>query len=428
MNFLESQKIAGQLEGIGYSYAPDKMNADYVVLNTCAVRETAERKIYGTIGLIKKYGKSGVKIAVGGCVTQVKGKEIYDRYKQVDIIFGSRNKEMLPQFFESADKGKRILNLDEIVNEDIEYALSAKRDSKYSAFVEIMKGCNNFCSYCIVPYARGREISIPPDNIKDKIVGLIDKGYKEFTLLGQNVNSYGKKFTDDKDRNYRFLDLLNDLEGINGIYRLRFITSHPKDFSFELADLMATSNIIAHSLHLPIQSGSNKILKLMNRGYSKEDYIEKISYLRSKIPDIALSTDMIFGFPSEDERDFLESIDILKKINYQIAFLFQFSVRTGTAAAKMEEKFIDNKTKLERLQYAIDFQNKISYERSKNYIGNIEDLLFYSSDKTGKKLMGRDTHNMIVVADGKKKDIGNIKKVKINDGNSYTLFGSQLNE
>ncbi len=426
MNVLEAQKTSGQLISMGLKKAASEFEADLVIFNTCAVRHTAERKIFGKIGEVKKRGKENVKIAVGGCVAQVEGNELFKKYKNIDIIFGSRNKTLLPNLFKRSLNGERVIDLNMGFDDfDLKYAVNAERNSKYSAFVEIMKGCNNFCTYCIVPYARGREISYTPENIINKIKILVDKGFKEITLLGQNVNSYGNNFVDGNDRHYNFLDLLGDIEKIKGIFLLRFITSHPKDFNNELVDIMAESNILAHSLHLPVQSGSNKILKLMNRKYTVEEYLNKITYLKKRIPDIALTTDMIFGFPGEDEKDFEASLYLLKEIRYNVSFLFQFSPRLNTPASKMTDLFIPDHEKLRRLQYAIKIQNDISLEKSKEYIGMTKNVLFDGFDKTLKHAKGRDTHNMIVIS-GDPHIIGSIKKVKVRDANSFTLFGEVI--
>ncbi|MCD6579424.1 tRNA (N6-isopentenyl adenosine(37)-C2)-methylthiotransferase MiaB [bacterium] len=426
MNVLEAQKMEGHLLSLDYEKAHNEFEADLVIFNTCAVRHTAERKIFGKIGEVKKKGKPGGKIAVGGCVSQVEGEILFKKYKNIDIVFGSRNKNLISVFYHRALNGERVLDLTMGFDDfDLKYATNAKRDSKYSAFVEIMKGCNNYCTYCIVPYARGKELSYTPKNILNTIKTLIDQGYKEITLLGQNVNSFGTKFVDDVKRNYSFLDLLNDIEKIQGIFLLRFITSHPKDFNNDLIDIMADSNILAHSLHLPLQSGSNRILKLMNRKYTIEEYLNKIEYLKTRIPDIALTTDMIFGFPGETEKDFEDSIAILKKVRYNVSFLFQFSPRINTPAAKMEDLFVPEKEKLKRLQYAIEIQNEISLELSKKYIGTKKKVLFDGVDRTNKYARGRDSHNMIVIA-GDKSIIGKIRDVKINDANSFTLFGDIL--
>ncbi len=426
MNVLEAQKMKGRLLSQGYEESSSEFEADIVIFNTCMVRETAERKIYGKMGQIHKKGKEGVQIALGGCVTQVKGEELYDKYTYVPLIFGSRNKHNIARQLEQISDSQRVIDLS-FEDEDLEYALNASRDSEYTAFVEIMKGCNNYCSYCIVPFARGGELSNTPERVLVEIQDLLSRGFREIILLGQNVNSYGIPFTDGIQREIDFTGLLKKILKFSGLFRLRFITSHPKDFNDELADIIAEEPKMAHSLHLPVQSGSNEVLKRMNRKYSREEYVGKILSLREKLPDIALSTDMIFGFPGESEADFLRSVGLLKEIRYKTGFLFKYTPRAGTAAAEYEDN-IPVEEKLRRLNYAIDIQKEITREIASDYIGTTQEVLFDGKDKTGKKISGRDTHDMIVVADLPDDYIGKVVRMKIYDGNSFTLFGRPENE
>ncbi len=424
MNVLEAEKMKGLLIAEGYEEAPDEFNSDVVIMNTCAVRETAERKIFGKIGQIRKHGRPGLLIAVCGCVTQVSGESIFEKYPGIDIVLGSGNKMNIAAYLSKAGSSARILDLGNGPERDsAECAQLAKRGSEYSAFIEIMKGCDNFCAYCIVPYARGGEVSLPPVLVLDEIKMLIDRGYKEFTLLGQNVNSYGKKFADGSERRFRFHDLLGEIEKIKGIFRLRFITSHPRDLSSETIDVMASSGIIAHSLHLPAQSGSDRILKAMNRGYTISEYLEKVERLKKDIPGFAFTTDIIFGFPGETESDYRDTLNLMERVRFKNAFLFRYSERRKTAASGISEGLVDNEEKLSRLQNAIEIQKKISLEESIGYVGATKNVLFSSLDRKGRNISGRDTHDMIVIVENNMDKLGTVRDVLIERANSFTLYG-----
>ena len=338
MNVHESEKLAGILEDMGYIETTQDNLADIVVFNTCAIRESAEQKIFAHIGEFKKLKKENPNliIAICGCMSQQNNypENILKKFPFVDIIFGTHNISKLKEFILTKKaRKKKVVSIDEtedIIDRD---TMPKKRTSGINAWVNIMYGCNNFCTYCIVPYVRGREVSRPIDDIIKEVKELLDQGYKQITLLGQNVNSYGN---DTQDKNQTFANLLKNLDELNYDFWLTFMTSHPKDISTEVIDIIAESKHIYHYLHLPVQSGSNNILKLMNRKYTKEAYLEKIEYAKRKIPDIEFSSDIIVGFPTETEEDFVQTMQMAEKVEYGQLFTFIYSKRRGTVAEKLD--------------------------------------------------------------------------------------------
>lgn len=415
MNVHESEKIAGQFASRGFLPTENVSEADVIVLNTCCVRETAETKVYGHLGRIKSMKKNGAVLAVCGCMTQQAGvaQALFKRCPFVDIIIGTFNQPLLGEYFDAfSATGKRIVEVWD-KERDISATNSAVRDSSVNAWVNIMYGCNNFCSYCIVPYVRGRERSRPIDDIICDVDKLLSSGYKQITLLGQNVNSY--KY---EDKN--FIDLLKLLD--NGKkYRLKFMTSHPKDFSLALAEEIARSSVLAKYLHLPVQAGSNRILAEMNRRYTREDYFQKIDAVRSLVPDIGLSSDMMVGFPTETEEDFQETLDLAERVKYNNLFMFIYSRRSGTPADKMPQ--LDYKTKQARIDRLIKAQFEISKAIAANMVGQEMEVLI--AEKNGDKAFGK-AQNDAAISFTSSSAVGDFVKVKITASKNANLTGEEV--
>lgn len=426
MNEHDSEKIAWVLETIGYEKTEDMEDADFIIFNTCAVRETSETRVLGKIGETKRHKRlrPDMIIAVAGCMSQ--RQEMVDllvgTYNQVDIILGTNNIEKLPQLINRHKKtGEVVVDILE-EHREVDENVEANRLYDFKAFVNIIYGCNNFCSYCIVPYTRGREISREPENIIQEIKDLAANGLKEVTLLGQNVNSYGKTL----DRNYGFTDLLEEINDIDGLEIIRFMTSHPKDISDELIEAYGRLDKLSNHLHLPVQSGSNRLLKLMNRGYTREDYMEKIKRVREINPDIAISTDIIVGYPGETEEDFQETLDLVREVEYDSAFTFLYSKREGTPAAKIKEQ-VDEKTKHERFQKLIESINPIALEKNQKYLGEEVQVLVDGVSKNDESVLtGRTRDSKIVNLKADQSHIGKIVDVKIKKVKTFTLDGDIL--
>ncbi|GFN37135.1 tRNA (N6-isopentenyl adenosine(37)-C2)-methylthiotransferase MiaB [Tepidimicrobium xylanilyticum] len=423
MNEHDSEKISWILENMGYIWTDSKEDSDFIIYNTCLVRENAELKVYGQLGALKelKRKKPDLILAVCGCMMQREPirNVILEKYKHVDIIFGTGNIHKLPQLISRHyQTNETVVDIVEDTREIIEN-IEANRKYTFKAYVNIMYGCNNFCTYCIVPYTRGRERSREPENILEEIKNLAENGCKEITLLGQNVNSYGKTLSYD----YNFANLLKDINKIDGIERIRFMTSHPKDLSNELIEAMAELEKVCEHLHLPVQSGSSKILKAMNRKYTKEDYLNLVEKIKTRIPDISLSTDIIVGFPGETEEDFNETLDLVKKVEYDSAFTFLYSIREGTIAAKMENQ-IPDKIKHKRFQQLIDTLYPIFYQKNLKYENEIVEVLVEEVSKNNEKILsGRTRHGRLVHFGGDRSLIGQLVNVKIDNAKTFTLEG-----
>lgn len=426
MNEHDSEKISWILENMDYIKTDSAEKADFIIYNTCAIRENAELKVYGKIGALKKLKglNPDLMIAICGCMMQREDvrKIITTKHKHVDIIFGTHNIHKLPQLINSHLKsGETIVDILEDTREIVEH-IDVNRTYSYKAYINIMYGCNNFCTYCVVPYTRGRELSRTPENILREIEGLAKEGCKEVTLLGQNVNSYGKTL----DYDYNFSNLLEDINKIDGIERIRFMTSHPKDLSKDLIKSYATLDKLAEHLHLPIQSGSNKVLKEMNRNYTRESYIEIIKELRKAVPNIGLSTDIIVGFPGETEEDFNATLELVKEIRFDSAYTFLYSVREGTKAAKMENQ-VDYKVKHERFQRLSDALNEISLEENQKLIGQTLDVLVEEVSKNNPEVLtGRTRTYKLVHFKGNEDLIGSIVNIKIEKTTTFTLEGTLI--
>ncbi len=425
-NEHDSEKISWILENIGYEWVDNFKESDLIIYNTCLVRENAELKLYGQLGALKnlKRKKPDIMIAVCGCMMEREESRevILSKYKHVDIIFGTKNIDKLPQLINRYEQtGKTVVD---VVEDDREIAedIGANRKYPFKAYVDIMYGCNNFCTYCIVPYTRGREKSREPKNVIAEVEELANKGYKEITLLGQNVNSYGNTL----DYDYSFAKLLREINKINGIERIRFMTSHPKDLSDELISAIAELDKVCEHFHLPVQSGSNRVLKAMNRKYTREDYINLVEKLKEAVPGIAITTDIIVGFPGETEEDFNDTLDLVKKVGYDSAFTFLYSIREGTYAANMENQ-IPNEVKHERFQRLLDTLYPIFYEKNIPYKDKIVDVLVEEVSKNDENVLsGRTRTGKLVHFQGSKDLIGEIVDIKIDKIKSFTLEGYKI--
>lgn len=424
MNEEDSEKLAGMLKVMGYSSTDSKQDADLIVFNTCCVRENAELKVYGNLGALKRLKKenSNLIIAVCGCMMQQKGiaDNIKKKYPFVDLIFGTHNTHKFPELINNAMQSENtILEVWESEGEIVE-GIPIVRENNFKALVTIMYGCNNFCTYCIVPFVRGRERSRNPFDIVEEVKNLALEGYKEITLLGQNVNSYGKGLDGDMS----FAKLLRMIDDIDGIERIRFMTSHPKDLSDDLIFAVRDLSKVCKHIHLPVQSGSTRLLKVMNRNYTKEKYIELIEKIRYYIPNIAISTDIIVGFPGETEDDFNETIDLVEKAGFDSAFTFLYSTREGTPASNMTER-IDEKIKHERFNRLVSILNEIGLHKNREYKNKTVKVLAEGISKNDEsKLMGRTDTGKLVNFSSKDMNItGKIVDVKITEALTWSLNG-----
>ncbi len=423
MNIHESEKLAGILTSMGYSPSDNELNADIIVFNTCCIRENAENTADGNIGALKKLKKANkdLIIAVGGCMTQQVGyaQKLHQKFPFIDIIFGTHNLENFRSLLENKLKQKRTLI--EVLDKEgpIIEGTPKTRTSYPNAWVNITYGCNNFCTYCIVPYVRGRERSRKLEDIVNECKTLVKDGYKEITLLGQNVNSYGK------DLGVDFADLINEISKIEGKFRLRFMTNHPKDLTEKLVVALSKSNKICKSIHLPIQAGSNRILKLMNRKYDRESYFEKVEMLRKYIPDIAITTDIMVGFPTETDQDFMDTVDVVERVGFSGAFTFVYSRREGTPAAKMDGQIEESVSK-QRIMHLIDLQNNINRSQSKQYIGKTIEVLCEGYDDKKDMHLGRDTYGRMLYFKGEQSDVGNFINVKVEKTGGISLVGQKV--
>ncbi len=422
MNARDSEKLVGILEEVGYVPAYDE-KADFVIYNTCTVRENANNKVYGRLGYLHSLKKKNPEmiIALCGCMMQeeVVINKLKESYKFVNLIFGTHNifkfPELLYNTFQTDDM---IIDIWEDTNRIVE-KLPVSRKYSFKSGVNIMFGCNNFCSYCIVPYVRGRERSRHPEEIIDEIKSLVDDGVKEVMLLGQNVNSYGKGLDED----INFAKLLKKVDEIEGLERIRFMTSHPKDLSDELIEVMSSSKNVCKHLHLPLQSGSSDILTKMNRHYSKDDYLRLVDKIRNKIPDIALTTDIIVGFPGETEEDFLETMDVVRQVEFDSAFTFIYSKRTGTPAATMDNQIPEDVIK-DRFDRLLEEVQSISCKKADAYTGSIQSVLVENVNEQDNTLVsGRMSNNSIVHFPGDKSLIGCIVNVKLTECKGFYYIG-----
>lgn len=427
MNLHESEKISGILSGMGMSAVNEPENADVVVFNTCCIRDTAERRALGNIGKMKELKKKNknLLIVVTGCMTQQNGfaENMKERYQYVDVILGTHNiSDLENQIRIRLEKKKRVAAVIDTNGYIDDETTPVTRTSFPNAWVNINYGCNNFCTYCIVPYVRGRERSRDMKSIISECEKLIKDGYKEITLLGQNVNSYGN---DVPDENVNFANLLREVAKIDGKFRIRFMTSHPKDLTEDVVKAIRDNDKICNNIHLPIQAGSNSVLKNMNRRYTREHYLGLIDMIRRYLPDCGITTDIMVGFPYETEEDFLDTMDIVEKVRFSTAFTFIYSVRKGTKAAEMPQ--IPYEIKQNRIKRLIARQNEITEEISKDYVGNVYEILVEGmQEKKNGYVVGRTESGRLVSAKGDESMIGEFKNVKITAVKNAQLLGEIL--
>ncbi|MFR3920495.1 MAG: tRNA (N6-isopentenyl adenosine(37)-C2)-methylthiotransferase MiaB [Clostridia bacterium] len=429
LNENDSEKIAGMLENMGYEKTEKLEDADFIAFNTCCVRENAEDRLFGKLGEVKKYKESrGTIIAIGGCMMQE--KHIVEKLKQsypfFDIVFGTHTLHKLPEdIYNSLISRKRIEDILDIDGEVIE-GLPIKRDDNIKASVLIMNGCNNFCTYCIVPYVRGRERSRKAEDIISEIQQLSNEGYKEITLLGQNVNSYmrvEREKGEDVGEINSFAKLLLEINKIEGIERIRFVSPHPKDFTDDVIQAIKNCEKVCKIIHLPLQSGSSKILKQMNRKYTKEQYLKLVEKMKKEIPNIVFSTDIIVGFPGETEEDFEDTLDVVEKVCFEQVYMFIYSRRVGTPADKMENQVPEEikHERFDRLKKLVESQIEFN---NKKYVGTVQKVLVEGNSKTNKNLLtGRTETNKVVNFEGKDELIGKVTDVKIESEHMWYLKG-----
>ena len=444
LNENDSERISGMLEESGYTKTDDLSKANVIVFNTCCVRENAEDRLFGKLGEVKKYKEeNGCIIAIGGCMMQEKHmiQKIQESYPFVDVIFGPHTLQKLPEdLYNSIIENKKIEDILDIDGEVVE-GIPTAREDKIKASVTIMNGCNNFCTYCIVPYVRGRERSRHPADIYNEVVCLAKQGYKEITLLGQNVNSYlvsekakgenvdfiVKKENGDECKVNSFATLLRLINEIDGIERIRFISPHPKDFTDDVIDAIRDSEKVCKLIHLPLQSGSTEVLKTMNRKYTKEQYLELAEKIKNKIPDIEFSTDIIVGFPGETEKDFEDTLDVVSKVKFEQIFMFIYSRRVGTPGDKMENQ-IPEEIKHQRFDKLKKLAENIIAEKNANYVGKTELVLVEGKSKTNEKIYtGRTETNKVVNFEGNENMIGKILPMKIVSEHMWYLKGKYDN-
>ncbi|MDD7187372.1 MAG: tRNA (N6-isopentenyl adenosine(37)-C2)-methylthiotransferase MiaB [Clostridia bacterium] len=422
MNVHESEKIAGILSGMGYLQCKAPEDADVIVFNTCCVRENAEQHAFGNIGMLKKLKaeKPELVIAVCGCMTQQGNfsEKLLKSYPYVDLVIGTFNIDKFGELLaKKIESKKRLVEILE-KNGEISESVTPLRSSFPNAWVNVMYGCNNFCSYCIVPYVRGRERSRRADKIVAEIKGLVENGYKEITLLGQNVNSYGKDLKDGSS----FSSLLDEIGKLEGKFRLRFMSNHPKDLTEEVVEAIERNPHACKAIHLPVQSGSDRILKEMNRRYTVEDYLGKVAKIRDIIPNCAITTDIIVGFPTETEKEFEDTVSLVEKVRYDGAFTFVYSPREGTKAAAMDGQ-IPADVKKDRIMRLVDIQNEINREESSKYVGSTVEILFEDYDEKKQKYMGRDERGRMAYCEYPENVVGKFAEVEITSTGGMSLIG-----
>ena len=426
-NVADSERIKGMLKRAGYGFTENVEDADFILFNTCAVREHAEDRVFGNVGALKKLKRRHPQILVAlcGCMMEQEhvAKRIRESFSFVGLVFGTHCLHLFPELlYKSLVDGSRVFlrdNDDKLVHEGI----PSERDGSFKGWLPIMYGCDNFCTYCIVPYVRGRERSREPDIIISEAREMIQSGYKDITLLGQNVNSYGKGL----EPRPTFAGLLREIDKIDGDYWLRFMTSHPKDCTRELIDTIADSRHVSLHLHLPFQSGSDRVLKAMNRHYTREKYLDIINYAKSRIPDVSLTSDVIVGFPGETREDFEQTLSLIREVGFTSLFTFIFSPRKGTPAAQMPDPVSDEEKGL-WFRELLAVQEEIAAQRCSSMIGRAEKVLVEERSKTVGRLCGRTSGNIIVEFDGDESLIGDFHNVKITHARNWILTGELVKE
>lgn len=427
MNVADSEVVAAILEDKGYQRTQEKSEADVILVNTCSVRENAEQRVRGRVQGFSEVKKKNphVLVAIMGCMAERLGEALFEQEKNVNIVVGPDAYMDLPLLVEKAEKGEKAINIELSTTETYKDICPSRIDeTAISGFVSIMRGCNNFCTYCIVPYTRGRERSRDIESILNEIRDMRDKGFKEVTLLGQNVNSY---LFEKEGEKISFPALLKRVAEEVPEMRVRFTTSHPKDMSDETLHVIAEHDNICKMIHLPAQSGSSRILKVMNRKYTREWYLDRIAAIRRILPDCAISTDLFCGFHSETEEDYQETLSLMREVGYDSAFLFKYSERPGTYAAQHLPDTVSEEEKVRRLQGMIDLQNQLSEESNKRDIGKVFEVLIEGfSKRSREQLFGRTSQNKVVIFDKKNYRVGQFIKVRINRASSATLFGDPV--
>lgn len=430
LNENDSEKLIGMIEQMGYKETKINSKADLYIINTCCVRENSEEKLFGKLGELKKIkGKSNKIIAIGGCMMQEKHivEKLNKSYPFIDIIFGTHTLYNFPEdLYEVLEKRKKIKDIVDIDGEIYE-GIPVKRSDNKKASVTIMYGCNNFCSYCIVPYVRGRERSRKAKDILNEIKELAKEGYKEITLLGQNVNSYMKSEAKNSDEINSFAKLLIAVNAIEGIETIRFLSSHPKDFTDDVIDAIKKCEKVSKLIHIPVQSGSTEVLKNMNRKYTKEQYLELIEKIKKEIPGVVFSTDIIVGFPGETEEDFEDTLDVIKKVNYEQTYMFIYSKRVGTPADKMENQ-VPEDVKHKRFNKLKLICDELTQKSNLKYLGTIQRVLVEGYSKNnGNMLTGRTDTNKVVIFEGPADLIDKVVNIKIVSEHKWYLKGEVLN-
>lgn len=420
MNELDSEIMIGQLLKRGLKRVYDEKEGDILLFNTCSIRDLAERKVMGKIGQLGR-GKKKQLIGITGCMAMAKKETLFKKLPNVDFVIGTNNITDLSAVLDNViDSGRQQIRTDDQFEENLDY-LVAKRDDKYKAHISIIRGCDKFCTYCVVPYTRGQEVSRPPEDIEKEVRLLADQDYKEITLLGQNVNSYGK---DQPEWQELFHDLLYRLDKVDGIKRIRFMTSHPIDITRELMEAIRDLPSLCEFVHFPIQAGSSRILKKMHRIYTKEQYFEKVSLLKEIVPNVSLGTDIIVGFPTETDEEFEETLDVFRQIRYSVAFLYTYSPRKGTPAMRWKDD-IPEEVKEDRLQRLIALHDEITAEERQTFLGKEVEVLVERQNRDG-KLYGRTRCWKKVIFSGEDSLIGTLQRVKLHSYNHQTLLGERM--
>ncbi len=423
-NVADGEKIKGQLEQMGFAFTENEEEADFILFNTCAVREHAEDRVFGNVGALKnvKQHHPSVLIAVCGCMMEQEhiAKRMKESFPFVSLVFGTHVIHRLPELlFNTVTGGRRVFERgDDSEDKTIVEGLPIHRDGEFKAWITAMYGCDNFCSYCVVPYVRGRERSREPQAIAEEFTALVKAGYKDITLLGQNVNSYGKKL----ENPISFAELLQKLDSIDGDYQIRFMTSHPKDATHELIDTIANSRHICHHLHLPFQSGNNRILKEMNRRYTREKYLDLIKYVKEKIPDISLTSDIIVGFPGETYEEFLDTVSLIKEVGFTSLYTFIYSPRVGTKAAAMPDP-VPYAEKSKWLTELLNVQEEIAAAHCSSLVSTTQRVLVEEQNEKTGQLVGRTGGNIMAEFDGAPELIGTFATLKITDARHWILKG-----
>ncbi len=420
MNELDSEVMIGMLEKRGLERVTEEDEAELILFNTCSIRDLAERKVMGKIGQLKHQNKRAI-IGVTGCMAMAKKEALFQKLPHIDFVLGTNNIHALDDVLDEVlAKKSQVIRTDKTFEQEIDY-LAAKREDPVKAYVSIIRGCDKFCTYCVVPYTRGKEVSRLPEDIVEECKRLVQQGYKEVTLLGQNVNSYGK---DKPEWNCLFHDLLYQLDRIPGLARVRFMTSHPVDITVQLMEAIRDLPSVCEFVHFPLQAGSNRILRKMHRIYTVEQYLEKVHLLREIVPNVSLGTDIIVGFPTETEEEFAETYRLFKEIKYSVAFLFAYSARKGTPAFRWKDD-VPEEIKQERLQRLLSLYHEIAGEEKKEMLGQIVEVLVERRNRDERFLKGRTRCWKNVIFEGSDDLIGTLQLIKVTGYSHQTLIGQK---